>query len=979
MGALALNTHQKARDQAAWITQDLARSYALLSNHLIDDIDRLLLGITRDWAQETAEQHFDNLSTLHEYGLYRHLKGLLLLDANGSVIASSGIKDLKELSHRPFYRIHLEPEAPRRHIETPRPDHRHFNISRSIRDGAGRLQAVVVALLDIDTLHERYEQLLNHPLVSTALLDHQGHFVVRVPTIERPLSGESAPSTQGLSLPLEAATTLLLPRSVDMRRRLITLYPLEKYPLTVAATLDLDGYMGQWWQRTWKSALLWLGLSTLAWWGARWLLMLLHDRKSARTGLVEQQRLKATLINEASDAIVIFDTAGRIALANPAAHRLYGYEPEALIGRLGIELVHPDYRALFQQFLTLKEGEIFETESLDRHQTGRFFHTEIHGRALNEDGQRRLLAVVRDITNRKEKEHKSEARHQLEVILREIATTLVSCRSEELDDSIKGALGSIGRFTGADRSYLFLFDEDRAYISNTHEWCAPDVAPQQMHLQHISADLFPWWLERLNRLEPISLNTLSELPPEAKQERQMLEEQDIRSLLVLPIHLLDRPIGFIGFDIVQKERIWSDEDVTATRMLATLFAGAIDRIRREQALTISEMRFRMAAQKSGQLIYEYDPATGHIEWAGAIQAVTGSTPEQFAAVDLRGWEALIHPDDRQRVMDILFQAESFGGGFDSEYRLQHRAGHYIHVEEHGSFYTDQHGKKRMIGAINDITDRINAYRELERMAHTLEDQIRREVNRRMEVEAQKHDQERLLIQQSKMAAMGEMIGAIAHQWRQPLNALGLFIQDLKDAWQYGELDKSYIEQMVNKSMRQINFMSKTIDDFKRFFKPNKQARSFLVASAIENVQQLVSAQLRDHNITLRCTIENEQQEVTGHESEFEQVVLNLISNAKDALIERNIPNPQITIHIQRADDMLVLWVEDNAGGIDPEIIERIYEPYFTTKEEGKGTGIGLYMSKMIIEESMKGSLMATNTAKGARMVITLPLKSADEN
>ncbi|AEG00225.1 ATP-binding protein [Methylomonas methanica] len=232
-------------------------------------------------------------------------------------------------------------------------------------------------------------------------------------------------------------------------------------------------------------------------------------------------------------------------------------------------------------------------------------------------------------------------------------------------------------------------------------------------------------------------------------------------------------------------------------------------------------------------------------------------------------------------------------------------------------------------------------------------------------------QEALLIHQSRSAAMGEMIGAIAHQWRQPLNALGLVLQNLQLRYRLGKLDDDFMRTSMEKSDRLVHKMSTTIDDFRNFFKPNKQVEPFNLKQVIQSTSDLLEAQLKSHNIlvNIKCV---DDLIINGLEGEFSQVILNLINNAKDALMQNKPTQPVIDIIAYgKGDGDTVVIVKDNAGGIPDAILDKIYDPYFTTKEEGKGTGIGLYMSKIIIENNMQGSLNAFNDADGANFVIEL--------
>ena len=220
-------------------------------------------------------------------------------------------------------------------------------------------------------------------------------------------------------------------------------------------------------------------------------------------------------------------------------------------------------------------------------------------------------------------------------------------------------------------------------------------------------------------------------------------------------------------------------------------------------------------------------------------------------------------------------------------------------------------------------------------------------------------------EQNKLAAMGEMVGAIAHQWRQPLNSLNINIQNLDDDYDDGLINREFIDTFIDKQSATIKFMSKTIDDFRNFFRVDKIKEEFSIKEAIQSTINIQSAQLATHNINIE--IIGNDFIFNGLKSEFQQVILNLITNAKDELVDRDIHSPTIKIIIT---DNLIR-VLDNAGGIPQNIISRIFEPYFTTKEQGKGTGMGLYMSKMIIETNMNGKFSVKNIDNGAEFAIKL--------
>jgi len=220
------------------------------------------------------------------------------------------------------------------------------------------------------------------------------------------------------------------------------------------------------------------------------------------------------------------------------------------------------------------------------------------------------------------------------------------------------------------------------------------------------------------------------------------------------------------------------------------------------------------------------------------------------------------------------------------------------------------------------------------------------------------EKEKLLIQQSKMAAMGEMISAISHQWKQPLNMLALQLQDVYFKSQLGQLTPEHMVDANEKANSLIQFMSQTIDDFRNFFTPEKKYELFDIRVAIDETLFLVQSILNNSNIEVHISGEN--MKVSGLQNEFKQVMLNLFNNSRDAIIEQKSKdsshNASIDIKIEDEDSFYSIHFIDTGGGIEENILDKIYEPYFTTKEEGKGTGIGLYMSKMIIEENMHGQI-----------------------
>ncbi|WP_164091482.1 sensor histidine kinase [Poseidonibacter lekithochrous] len=224
--------------------------------------------------------------------------------------------------------------------------------------------------------------------------------------------------------------------------------------------------------------------------------------------------------------------------------------------------------------------------------------------------------------------------------------------------------------------------------------------------------------------------------------------------------------------------------------------------------------------------------------------------------------------------------------------------------------------------------------------------------------------EQMLIHQNKLASMGEMINNIAHQYRQPLTHLSYVLMNINSAHEHGELDKEYLDKKMKQANSQLEFMSETIDNFRDFYKPKKEKELFTFIDAIASAINIIKPILIENKILIEVDID-ESKEILGYKNEYSQVILNLISNAKDELINQKIKEPCIKIKMDK-NKVLVI---DNANGVKPELVNKIFEPYFTTKD--KSSGIGLYMSSMIISEHFEGKLYLENSTKGASFIIEI--------
>jgi len=334
------------------------------------------------------------------------------------------------------------------------------------------------------------------------------------------------------------------------------------------------------------------------------------------------------------------------------------------------------------------------------------------------------------------------------------------------------------------------------------------------------------------------------------------------------------------------------------------------------------------------------------------------------------WKSRVHPDDLKDALDnIELCIEDKDKVFENKHRLRHKDGHWVWIYDRGKVQRDKDGKAiRMIGTHTDLTTEINLSNELSELNETLKSRVKEEVEKNSK-------QEHMIMQKNRLAEMGEMISSIAHQWRRPLSTLHINIEMLEEDYKEGKIDKQFLNDYIEKNSSIIQYMSKTINDFQNFYKIDKEKERFDIMEKIESLTDLKLNQLEKNGIEL--TKEGESFTVLGYPSEFQQVILNLLSNAKDALLQREIKNPTIKVVVSSDRDKGYVRVSDNAGGIDEKMINKIFEPYFTTKEHNGGTGLGLYISKLIIEKNMHGELSFSNSEEGSEVLIMLH-KERDE-
>jgi len=356
----------------------------------------------------------------------------------------------------------------------------------------------------------------------------------------------------------------------------------------------------------------------------------------------------------------------------------------------------------------------------------------------------------------------------------------------------------------------------------------------------------------------------------------------------------------------------------------------------------------------------------------------GYTPEEFLSGAIT-FTSIIHPQDLVRVISEMqeyivsgeeqllqeFRIVTKGGDvrwiIDQSESELNKAGDITHYQ---GIIFDVTERKRAEEALKESESRLKQQKMmLEELNSTLEKRVQEEV-------AKNREKDIVLIQQNRMAALGEMFDHIAHQWKQPLNSIAVIVQALGSTSAHEQLTTKEILETVDSVMDMVGHMAQTVDIFRNFYAPEKEKSVFLLKDIVDKALSIVTPVFRRYGIGVVLDADPELS-AFGYPKEYAQVLLNILANAKDAFMERGMKNPRISIRAFADGDNTVVTITDNAGGIPDESIGKIFDLYYTTKESSGGTGIGLHMSRNIIGKNMGGKLAVNNVDNGAQFRIEL--------
>ena len=636
------------------------------------------------------------------------------------------------------------------------------------------------------------------------------------------------------------------------------------------------------------------------------------ERKRSEEALRKSEERYRTLVEDMPALFCRFLLDGTLTFVNSSYCEYFNKSTEDLIGENFFQFIpEEDREKVMNHFQSLTHERPMVTYE---HQVitpkGEIRWQRWTDRALF-DGQGNLLeyqSMGFDITEHRRAEETIKRRFEFERTVATISSRFINI--SDIDDAINTSLGDMGRACGVSRTYLFLFHQDGTMMDNTHEWCAEGVSPQIDNLQNLPCEMYPWWMEKLHKGAVIHIKDISKMPEEAKAEKEILESQDIKSLLVLAIYIKGELAGFIGFDNVMETGKWRDDDLAVLRTSSEIIGNALERKRSEEALRESESKFRTLFDLSPQPICLTEFDTGRfIEVNDKLCELTKYTREELLGRTSTECQLHFTEDGEQFLMELHGSQEVHG--LEMDFRA--KDGSIINTLIFSKLVLVA-GESCILTVFLDLTDR-----------------------KRLEAQ---------LLQAQKMEAIGTLAGGIAHDFN---NVLMGIQGHTSLALLYAESNRPHsehikaIEDMIGRGADLAKQLLGFARGGKYDVKPTDLNETIKKSSELFGRTKI--------EIRIHRKYQKDIWLVEVDRRQIEQVLLNLYVNAWHAMPgggDLYVETSHVVLDEKstkafgvESGNYVKISVTDTGVGMDEATRQRIFDPFFTTKEMGRGTGLGL--------------------------------------
>lgn len=687
-----------------------------------------------------------------------------------------------------------------------------------------------------------------------------------------------------------------------------------------------------------------------------------NEHKLAEEALSASEKMFRTYFQLGSIGMAISSLDKKWLHVNDQLCEILGYNHEELLQMSWTELTHPDDLAEdVTQFKRVIAGEI-DTYNMDKRfirKDGKIAYATIFvSCSRKEDGSvDYFIKHIQDITERKQEQERL-------LIYTSFLTNL-----EKISQAISSESDTEQMMNDALEQILSIFDCDRAWFLFP---CDPDTPSWTVPMERTKPE-YPGLFARGEAIQTapdareifqLALETKRPISfgPKSGRAIPTAQEFHMKSQLLMAIYPKTGKPWLLGMHQCSYAREWTENEIKLFEEICLRVTDSLSSLLFLQDLRSSEKELKTIIQTSQDGFWVVDINGNFLDVNDAYCHLVGYSRDELLNMNISDIEAIETPEDTAKHIKQLMQV-----GWDKfETRHRKKDGNIVYIEVSTTYVP---AYEKFFVFLRNITERKHSEKEIKTKQQEIEE-LNKNLKKRVQEEVQKsREKDFFIIKQSRSAAMGEMVGHIAHQWRQPLTALNLILFNIADCFNNDMLNEANMDDFLAKGTNLIKKMSTTIDDFRTFFNPDKAKEKFCLNKNIKSCISLLDTSFKYHDIDIELN-EEKQLYTEGYPREFSQVVLNLLNNSKDAILKKKVSG-KINIDIVKEDDYPVIKIKDNGGGIPDAILDKVFEPYFTTKEQNTGMGIGLYMSKVIIEEHMKGNIYVQNVPDGAEFKITL--------
>ncbi|MGE5391981.1 MAG: PAS domain S-box protein [Deltaproteobacteria bacterium] len=650
-------------------------------------------------------------------------------------------------------------------------------------------------------------------------------------------------------------------------------------------------------------------------------------------------RFLADIIKNSANPVVACAANGKLIAFNTTFENLCGYAPAELKQLNWLDLIVADGSETFR-FNADTEPDYDNRIQLENHlvcKNGSHLPINYYLQAMRFPGDEVIcyMAFITDISKQLRLQESIRYQAAFEELLGNISTRFININIDEIDQEIERTLEYIGEFMSADRAYVFIIRHRKRIMSNTYEWCAEGIEAQKENLQDMPLSDFTWWIQQLNISDHLYIPSVTNMSKECSFEKKILLEQDVQSLLVVPMSSHGRLIGFLGFDQVNRTASWSHRDIALLKMLAEIFAYALERKHSSRRLEIAIKTLDNISE--GMMTI----AQGRITWVNqAFTAITGYNYDEIVGSEywLLGIPEMDNKGLVREIREYLNQNNTWQGVVTG----RHKNGHSFPAATFVSdIQTDNPDQRANFVIFADITEQDRLNQERKRLKHQT-------------------------AQLQRLNSLSALSGGMVHEIAQPLNSIRVLVDGMLYC-HHGGLPLSNSEVFIKLAdiSLELGRIDEIINHMRSFAhlsnKPELEPCSW--NEVVSRALKLLGRQLAAHSICVITDLDPHIPVMMGNLNRLDEVMVNLLVNAMQSLDLSDKEPKEIICRTFTSENRCFLEVTDNGIGIDTELLDQIFEPFVTTKSSYQGMGLGLSVAQSIMN-ALGGQVKALNRPQG---------------